>query len=427
MYIKREFEANIFRTFDSPTKKGLILAGIVGCGKTTLVQHCLEQIRKAVTVFEYTGDDVQFRAKVAEDSKYLFNEVVSQTQGRSLIFVDEVQKSEAIFDALKYAFDHGNISFLVTGSNPEYLNTVARKRLQRRADLMTLLPFSLPEILSNHGHCPRNLSASFSSLLFESKKPELPAIKMVLTPEITTVIENYLSVGGLPLAFLSPPKESFIEIRKTVERGFEGMLLDANDIRELILVELAHVHSREFTYTHLFKKTGLRRRESVNKIIGQLKDHGYLFGKKPIFFAGHHRSYLAIYSYVDPGVLSYLLGDPKISKNVGARVEGVVHARLVSLMQQVPLKSELGYFKPYKTMGDGEIKFSPGEIDFVCSVGERKIPIEVKAAQDIQSIDTSLLKTVVKQYSLPFGIVLYGGVPYLDKGRKLVFWPWWGI
>ncbi len=427
MYITREFENLILQTFQGPSKKGLILAGIVGCGKTTLVEHCLETLRTKTRVFEFTGDDLQFRSRVADDTKFLFNEVVSQTQEKALIFVDEVQKSEAIFDALKYAFDKGNISFLVTGSNPEYLNTIARKRLQRRAEFMTMLPFSLSELFFHHGFVRESLTNSFSFLLLESKGAEIPVSNVSLSSEMKQMMKRYLSVGGLPLAFLSPPEESFIEVRKTVERGFEALLVDARDIREMILIELARVHSREFTYTNLFKKTGLRRREQINKIILQLKGHGYLLSKKPLFFTGSHRSYLTVYSYIDPGIVSYLLGAPNIEEATGPKIEGYVHARLSCLIQKTPLKTELGYFKPYKVEKGGDIKFFPGEIDFIYQVGKRTIPIEVKATREPQDIDKRLITEIVHKYGFPFGIVLYGGVPFLDKEEKLVYWPWWGV
>ena len=76
MYITREFDDKIISTFRKGQEKGLILAGIVGCGKTTLVKHSLEKLGKETQVFSYTGDDFQFRARVAEDTKFIYQDIL---------------------------------------------------------------------------------------------------------------------------------------------------------------------------------------------------------------------------------------------------------------------------------------------------------------------------------------------------------------
>src|SRR3990167_6672893 len=143
MYIPRELQGNILDIFSGSQKKGLILAGIVGCGKTTLVHEVLKNLGSRYEVFEFTGDDLKFRTAVAQDTTYLTKTIRSKTSRQNvLVFIDEVQKIEQAFDAIKYAYDQSNTSFIISGSNPDFLNTTARKRLQRRADFLLLTPFS---------------------------------------------------------------------------------------------------------------------------------------------------------------------------------------------------------------------------------------------------------------------------------------------
>ena len=60
----------------------------------------------------FTGDDVLFREANRADSKHLFNLVKSKTSRRyAHIFIDEIQKREEVFDAVKYAYDHGMVNF----------------------------------------------------------------------------------------------------------------------------------------------------------------------------------------------------------------------------------------------------------------------------------------------------------------------------
>ncbi|MGK5088204.1 hypothetical protein WDW86_11650 [Bdellovibrionota bacterium FG-2] len=106
-------------------------------------------------------------------------------------------------------------------------------------------------------------------------------------------------------------------------------------------------------------------------------------------------------------------------------IEGIVHARLSDLMQLVPLKSQLHYYKPYSIDSNGKVKYGSGEIDFVFQLGDRIVPLEVKATAQISDIDFSLLKLFVKEHRVPFGVVLYGGLPVWNATEKVVFWPYW--
>ena len=63
-------EKRINKLFLKKQNSGLILAGIVGCGKTTLIEHCLKALKQKFKLFSYTGDDTKFRANISADSKY---------------------------------------------------------------------------------------------------------------------------------------------------------------------------------------------------------------------------------------------------------------------------------------------------------------------------------------------------------------------
>ena len=90
----------------------------------------------------------------------------------------------------------------------------------------------------------------------------------------------------------------------------------------------------------------------------------------------------------------------------------MIHARLGYLTSLIPLKSELGYFKPHTVDVNGKVKFKPGEIDFIFKCGKRLVPIEVKHTSNHSNINTTLLEEFVTRRKCPFGLVLYGGVPF---------------
>lgn len=430
MLVEREILNFLIDYFSIGLNRGIILSGIVGCGKTTVVK---EFIRKNIEgrwqFFEFSGDDTIFRSAVLSDSKYIYNYIKSKTTGPCFIFVDEVQKTEECFDAIKYAFDHHQLSFIISGSNPDYLNTNAKKRLQRRADFFTMHPFSLSEILLHKKLIEANWPKLFKHILFEESKINLQNYKWTLTKEIENETSLYLSFGGLPRAYLSKKSsDKLFEIRQVVERGFESLSKDNSNVSDLIIIELANLHAKEFTYQGIFQKSGLRRREVINTTIDQLINHGYLTKKKPIFITEHRNSYFNNYSWIDPGIVSYLTGEyNNLDAGLGHRIEGMVAARLKYYQCIHPLKSEIGYFKPYTVDKNDKVKFLPGEIDFIFKCGKRIVPIEVKSTSEISNIKTDMLENFIINNRLPFGFIIYGGVPYWNKQKKILFWPYWSL
>ncbi|HLE12456.1 MAG: hypothetical protein A2504_07805 [Bdellovibrionales bacterium RIFOXYD12_FULL_39_22] len=134
------------------------------------------------------------------------------------------------------------------------------------------------------------------------------------------------------------------------------------------------LQSQEFTYKNILAKARVRQRDIINRTIDQLINHGYLVRKRPIIFFDNKSSYLSIFSYIDPGIVTYLNGANKLTEiAMGHQIEGYIHSRL----------SNLG------------------------------------------NINTELITNFVKEQRCGYGIVIYGGVPYKDSKKKLLFGPYW--
>jgi predicted AAA+ superfamily ATPase len=426
-YIRRELQKRILKYFKNTKPKGLILSGIVGCGKTTLIHHLKEDLKKEFEIFNFSGDDVQFRQKVIEDTRFLLNSVKQKTTRRIFIIVDEVQKIEEVFDSIKMAFDEGQCSFIVSGSNPAYLATVAKKRLQRRADQVLMLPFSLSEIVIHQQIVPLEFENQFQEILWEAKNlNKIQLGECSWSQGVNVIIQDFFIYGGLPLSYLSDSKlEKLREIRMTVERGFDLISNDNNTVSEIVRKELALLQSQEFTYKHILEKTRQRQRDVINKCIDQLINNGYLTKRKLFNFEESKSSYLSIFSYTDPGIVSYLSGVYSYAKTKGFQTEGYIHSRLNYFIHNDPRKAELMFYKNYDIDSRGNLRYLKEDVDFVFTQGERIIPIECKAGLDIRENELDPIKEFIVRSKAPFGIVLYAGVPQVDLKNKLLFWPYW--
>jgi predicted AAA+ superfamily ATPase len=211
-----------------------------------------------------------------------------------------------------------------------------------------------------------------------------------------------------------------------VERGFDLFSLENNDASEAIKIELARLHSKEFAYNNIFARTRINRRDTVNKVIDELINHDYLVRKRPLLLKAHKSSYLSTFSYLDPGIVTYLTAETAKDEEKGFRIEGYVHARLDHFIKNAPLKYELGYYKPHTIDINDKVKYLPGEIDFILKKGNKVIPIEVKASNNIGQINTKHMLAFLKEHkNASFGIILYGGVPYIDTKNKILYWPFW--
>ncbi len=412
---------------------GIILSGIVGCGKTTLLNELKVKLDSlGFDVFSFDGDDVRFRTKVAKNTNFILEEMSSMGFDKAIVFVDEVQKVPEIFDALKIVFDKAKASFIVTGSNPEFLNTSAKDRLQRRADFKTLLPFSLSEILV-HNKLIDNLRGEFKNNIFNSKSiNEIDFKKIKRRPEIESVIDSYFIFGGLPLSYLSAEtNEKLRSIKLVAERGITQTFQGTHAIDDEIRRYLATQNSKEFTYKGIHQRLRTTKRDVVDKVIDHLLNHGYLLSKRPYLheFEFEKSTYFSTYSWIDPGIITYYQGNMEPSTGeIGFRLESYVHCLLNQILEEIPLSSKLYYFKPFKyKKSNDSLEFQKGEIDFIVKIGKRLVPIEVKRTATISEINTNLLSQIVDQWKSPFGVVVYGGAPYIDIKRKLFFYPFWQL
>lgn len=433
MYIPRHIDASLLRSIDA-SPVGIILAGIVGSGKTTSIEHLCEDLKtREFQIVKFDGDDVKFRTTVAQNSRCIVDKIREEGLRKPFLFVDEIQKTPETFDAIKIAYDELRVPFVVSGSNPAYLRHEASDRLQRRATIRTMFPLSLSEILVEQKLLDHQGSSWFLDLLCKVDKIEDSLFRQHGPIEdIQGLVKQFFIKGGIPQAHLAPTlDQSFEFIKMVAERGithtYQGTIAVDDEVRQ----ELARQNSREFSYQGCHQRLRSSKRHIVDRVIEHLLANGYLLKKRPYLdeYEGQKSSYFTTYSWVDPGLVGYYTGtiSPDL-QDLGFRLESYVHCQVMRTLESLPLKSSVYYYKPFSIKpSNGALYFKQGEIDFVVKIGARLVPIEVKLTRHLHEVDSSALEDYVRAKRLPFGVVAYGGAPTIDRTKKIVYFPFWMI
>ncbi len=164
---------NIKRTIEDSFKKDffkgkiIILTGPRQVGKTTLINHILENYSNIIT---FSGDDRKDRETLAKnDFEYLKNLIGD----KKIVFIDEAQKIDEIGNTLKLLVDNyqEEKQIIATGSSSLNLLSNTSEPLTGRKFTYELYPLSIKEIYSNRH--PLDLDKELESLLVYGTYPDI--------------------------------------------------------------------------------------------------------------------------------------------------------------------------------------------------------------------------------------------------------------
>ena len=177
MYINRGLENRIIEYMDS--KEIIAVIGTRQCGKTTLVNHILEDYDNVNSI---TFEDVDTRLLFEEDIKSF---VELHIKGYDYLFIDEVQYAQNSGKQLKYIYDTRDIKMLISGSSSTDLSIHSLKYLVGRILVFELYPLSFKEYLSYENE---KLYRLYNKGNF----------KNIISNRILNYVKEYLKFGGYP-------------------------------------------------------------------------------------------------------------------------------------------------------------------------------------------------------------------------------------
>lgn len=177
MYTPRDLEKEISKYLD--VKEIIAVVGTRQCGKTTLVQNIIKNLKNVNSI---SFDNVKDLDLFENDIDEFINLHIKQYD---YLFIDEVQYAKDSGKKLKYIYDSQKIKIFITGSSAPELSIQSMKYLVGRIFTFTLHPFSFREYLraKDEKLLPIYDKASFAQNILE---------------RINKHLEEYLIYGGYP-------------------------------------------------------------------------------------------------------------------------------------------------------------------------------------------------------------------------------------
>jgi predicted AAA+ superfamily ATPase len=358
------------RILSEPIREGLLnnpVTAVTGprqCGKSTLVKAMLSE------GFNYIYLDLE---RPSDLNKLEHAEWFLQSQKKSLICLDEIQRKPDLFPLIRSLVDdwNGNSHFLILGSASRDLLRQSSESLAGRISYKSLTPFLWKEINEFAG------------------------------------LEEYMHKGGYPRSLLKKDNPSSLNWRKDFISTFlERDLLQWSGFSTITMGRLwqmlAHLNGQMINYSMLGGSLGVSH-TTIRNYIELLQStfmveivqpfHGN-FGKRLI---KSPKVYIA-----DSGIASALLDLKDFTAVAG-------HPSFGSIWESVVLANIKGHFPSlditfYRTSHGAEL-------DFIVSNGQKNLAIECKASlspslsrgtyiaiEDVKPVKTLVVSPVEKGY-----------------------------
>lgn len=424
--LNRKIEKDICRWIEN-SKKALLVYGVRQAGKTFVIKKCLDacgadyvsfnliEQPQLVSILEASAsvDDMMMKLALYSEKELI--------PGKSIIFLDEIQRCKEIVTKIKFLVEDGRFRYVLSGSllGVELVNI--KSAPVGYLETLTMYPLDFEEFLQVFS-VPRQVLTDVGAA-FENRIP----VDTVVHERLMYIFKLYLLVGGMPAAVdkyqstgniddVIREHQSIIEMYKLdfTQYETENRKLMITNIYELIPAELNEKNKR-FKIKDIQKDL---RTERVSDSFVWLAKAGVAI---PVYNATepmlplklNMKSTLFKLFLSDVGLLTTLYGkavklailNDESDINRGAMYENVIaqelHAHGI----------ELYYYNNKKL----------GELDFVIEYQNRVLPIEVKSGKDFERHCALNNVLGVENYGLSESVVFYNGNLYTKD--KCVYCP----
>jgi len=223
MYIKRNLEGTILKYLGA--KEIIAITGARQVGKTTLVNHLMKKLDRAVCV---SFDDQGVLNMFENQTDDFINIYV---KGNKYLFIDEFQYAKNGGKILKYIFDSQKIKLIISGSSAIDLTIRVVKYLVGRILIFNLYPFDFQEFLLAKDKNYLKIYKNNKKQIEKFKGTEIK-IGEQAHQKLLYYYEEYLLFGGYPRIVLEDKYEAKKELLRNIYNTY--FLREVKDILGLI-------------------------------------------------------------------------------------------------------------------------------------------------------------------------------------------------
>lgn len=407
--MKRDFYEELVNWKNSNILTPLMVVGARQVGKTYIInQFCQDNFDDYIYINLLNNQrvkDIFSSNKNVEDKVKDFKlEIKREITVNTVLFIDEIQESEELIEALKF-FQESDFPYKIITAGS--LLGVKLKRFRKSFPVGKVLiaymyPMSFKEFLIAIG------KESFVSVIEECYLVNKP-MDEIFHQELLSDYRNYLCTGGMPDAikdYINNNGELSINLSNILRSIIDAYIADmnkyTNNVYETNKIERIYRNipnqlakeNKKYQFSKLSKNARFRDYETAFE---------WLLSSRliiPSYFVNHFETPLKAFIddlnfkiYLsDVGLLTELLGIPyqKIVLNDEFMFKGALAENYVAT-ELTKNHLNLFYYQKPQVM----------ELDFLVDMQEGIIPIEVKANDNVKS--TSLNK-FMQQQSIKFGI-----------------------
>ena len=424
------------------TKRLVILPGLRGVGKTTIVFQIYDYLRTQKNIEQdrilyFSTDELKaYLGKKILDVADTFMQEVHKTSPIHLekelfIFVDEAHFDGNWSETAKILFDKSKKIFMIfTGSSALSLELSVDAARRTTKEIIFPMNFSEYLTLAHEGWFPpKNMAESIRDLIFHGeddasvkkaslKENELAKKLMTIGKLIDKEWEDFVCYKGFPFTLSMTQPEAHEKIFSMIDRVIEKDIFSIRSFNtetrntiSRILSFLALQFPGGTSDAKLSERLGVSP-TSVRSILDVLEKTHLVFSIKPYGSAGKIVRKPWKYYFLSPSINSairFKLGafDRSSKDMFGVLIENMVASYLIRMKETINLPTGIFY--------DSD----DGGADFIVQDGkENTIPIEVGSGKK----DKGQIERAIKKYNSRYGIIICE-CPKIKKDGNIIYIP----
>jgi len=392
IYVERFLEHKIRKYLGD--REITAIVGARQCGKTTLMRHMFDGLKKAEFIsFEdrdildmFTKNIKEFIARYVEGNRYLF--------------IDEFQYAKQGGKGLKFIYDTCKTKIIISGSSTAELSIQSIKYLVGRVLVFTLFPFSFEEFLKHR-------EEKLHDILFHKSAHGTSETSNRM---IRRLYDEYLIYGGYPRVVLEKDNGKKQELLRNIYNTY--LLREIKEILQItedqkinrLIKALALQVCGIVNYNEVSSITGIEFHQ-LKKYMNILEKTFVVLESRP-FFRNKRRELVKapkLY-FLDNGFRNIAINN----------FQGIEHRTDKGAINENFVASEIskmGYELRYWRTKSG------AEVDFVIEKNGKLIPIEVKSNLKATKLTRSF-NSFLDKYRPGRGLVLSESLMGAKKGIR---------